>query len=152
MIRSLLRRSMAAEPRATGASWGILVLRLGLGSMVFVIHGYHKLLGGSAWLHDGSPWPLADEVAEMHFPMPVAAAFAATAAQLVCPLFLLLGLLTRLNALILTGTLGVAVLQNLTAGRDPQLAVLYVLAYVSLVLSGGGRWSLDASRSRAGRP
>ena len=84
----------------------------------------------------------------MHFPAPVASAFAATFLQFLCSPLLALGLFTRLNAALLTGTLSVAILQNLLAGRDPQLAILYVLVLLSLVFLGGGRFSLDARRYR----
>jgi hypothetical protein len=49
-----------------------------------------------------------------------------------------------LNALLLTGTLSVAILQNLLAHRDPQLAVLYTLVALTMVFWGSGRFSLDA--------
>ena len=35
-------------------------------------------------------------------------------------------------------------MQNLLAGRDPQLAILYTLVVVTLVFLGGGKYSLDA--------
>src|SRR5262245_54948681 len=84
----------------------------------------------------------------MHFPAPIASAFAATALQFLCSPLVALGLFTRLNTALLTGTLGVAILQNLLAGRDPQLAILYVLVLLSLVFLGGRRFSLDALLSR----
>src|SRR5258706_9564652 len=71
-------------------------------------------------------------------------AFAAPALQFLCSPLLALGLFPRLNAALLTGTLSVAILQNLLAGRDPQLAILYVIVLLSLVFLGGGRFSLDA--------
>ncbi len=46
--------------------------------------------------------------------------------------------------MLLAGALGGAILQNLLAGRDPQLAILYTLVVVTLVIMGGGRYSLDA--------
>src|ERR1041385_6327996 len=42
-------------------------------------------------------------------------------------IFPVAGLLTRLNAALLAGALSVAMLQNVLAWRDPQLAVLYAL-------------------------
>ena len=111
--------------------------------MIFYIHGLHKLEGGIAFILHGTPWKLAEEVAEMHFPAPVASAFAATIVQLVCAPSIAVGLLTRINAVLLTGTLSVAILQNVLAGHDPQLAILYVLVMVSMILLGGGRYSLD---------
>lgn len=141
---NLLKRSIAVEPAGTAASIGHFILRVSVGLMIFYIHGWHKLEGGLAYLQNGTPWKLAEEVAEMRLPAPVAAALAATSVQFVCSLFLVAGLLTRLNALFLTATLGVAILQNLLAGRDPQLAILYVLILVSMIFLGGGRYSLDA--------
>jgi uncharacterized membrane protein YphA (DoxX/SURF4 family) len=112
--------------------------------MIFYIHGWHKLKGGVAYLRKGTRWTLAEEVAEMRFPAPVASAFAATTVQFICSLFLVVGLLTRLNAVLLAGALSVAILQNVLARRDPQLAVLYVLIMVALIFIGGGSFSLDA--------
>src|SRR5215467_1800838 len=147
---NLLRKSLDTDPSAPIVTWGLLILRASIGIMIFYIHGLHKLAGGLAYLQHGTPWTLAKEVAEMHFPAPVASAFAATALQFLCSPLLALGIFTRLNAALLTGTLSVAILQNLLAGRDPQLALLYVIVLLSLVFLGGGRFSLDAFVSRRG--
>lgn len=120
--------------------------------MIFYIHGWHKLLGGLAYLRNGTPWPLVDEIAAMHFPAPLASAFAATIAQLFCGLLLAAGLGTRLSGVVLTGTLSVALLQNVLAGRDPQLVLFYILNVAALALLGGGRFSIDAKLAGAGRP
>jgi len=141
---NLLRRSLDTDPTSPIATWGHLILRASIGAMIFYIHGLHKLEGGLAYLQHGTPWTLLKEVTEMHVPAPVASAFAATALQFLCSPLLALGLFTRLNAALLTATLSVAILQNVLAGRDPQLAILYVLVLVSLVFLGGGRFSLDA--------
>jgi uncharacterized membrane protein YphA (DoxX/SURF4 family) len=53
-------------------------------------------------------------------------------------------LLTRINAALLVGALSGAILHNLLAGRDPQLAILYTSVVVTLFLIGGGKYSLDA--------
>src|SRR5215510_12700507 len=110
MLPNLLKQSLAIDPGSTFASIGLLVLRVCAGFMIFYIHGLHKLEGGIAYLQHGTPWKLADEVAEMGFPAPVASAFAATLVQFVCALLLGVGLFTRLNALLLTATLSIAVL------------------------------------------
>jgi uncharacterized membrane protein YphA (DoxX/SURF4 family) len=143
---NLLRKSNNTDPAAPAVAWGHLILRASAGLMIFYIHGWHKLEGGLAYLQHGAPWKLAQEVAEMHFPAPVPLAFAAAAVQFLCSPLVALGLFTRFNAALLTGTLSVAILQNLLAGRDPQLAILYVIALLSLAFMGGGRFSLDAWR------
>lgn len=142
---NLLRKSLDTNPSSVVAAWGHLILRVSIGVMIFYIHGLHKLEGGLAYLQHGTPWTLAREVAEMHFPAPVASAFAATLLQFLCSPLVAFGLFTRLNAALLTATLSVAILQNLLAGRDPQLAILYVIVLLSLVFLGGGRFSLDAA-------
>lgn len=143
-VKRLFRQSV--ETRATGVAlpWGLLILRVGSGAMIFYIHGWHKLLGGIAYLSHGTPWKLAEEVSEMHTPAPIAAAFLATGVQFICSLFLIAGLFTRINAALLAGALAGAVLQNLLAGRDPQLAILYTLVVVTFMATGAGRFSFDA--------
>jgi len=79
----------------------------------------------------------------MHFPAPFPSAVAATLVQFICSLFVIVGLYTRINAALLICALSGAILQNLLAGRDPQLAILYMLVVVTLMLIGGGRFSLD---------
>jgi putative oxidoreductase len=143
-VTTIIRKSLAVD-RSTGASsWGLLVLRVATGSLIFYVHGWHKLLGGIAYLQKGTPWKLVEEVAEMHLPAPLTAAFAATAVQFVCSLFVVAGLFTRINAALLTAALAGAVFQNLVADRDPQLALLYTLNVITLLVAGGGCFSLDA--------
>ncbi|MCX6954171.1 MAG: DoxX family protein [Verrucomicrobia bacterium] len=144
---ALLHRLLSPDLGEVVVAWGLLALRVGTGALIFYVHGWHKLEGGIALLRDGTPWRLAEEVGAMHFPAPVASAFAATAAQFVFAPLLALGCFTRLSAAILTAVLGVAILQNLLAQRDPQLALLYTLIVASFVLIGGGRFSLDARLS-----
>ena len=80
----------------------------------------------------------------MHFPAPFASAVAATLVQFICSLFIVVGLFTRINAALLLGALSGAFLQNLLAGRDPQLAILYALVVATLLLMGSGEFSVDA--------
>jgi putative oxidoreductase len=140
----LLKASVNPNVNNLPAACGHLLLRVAAGLMIFYIHGWHKLEGGLAYLQHGTPWKLAEEVAEMRFPAPVASAFAATMLQFVCAPLLAIGFFTRVNAALLTATLSVAILQNVLAGRDPQLAILYVLVMAGLIFLGGGRLSLDA--------
>lgn len=112
--------------------------------MIFYIHGLHKLEGLIDYWQHGTPWTLAAEVAGMHAPAPFASAVAAMLVQFICSLFIVVGWFTRLNAALLTGALSGAILQNLLAGRDPQLAILYTLVVVTLLFTGGGKYSIDA--------
>src|SRR5258707_3240447 len=139
---NLLKKSLTVEPNGAAAIFGHLFLRISAGLMIFYIHGWHKLEGWIAYLQNGTPWKLAEEVAGMHFPAPLASAVAATLVQFVCSLFVLVGLFTRINAALLVGALSGAILQNLLAGPDPQLAVLYTVIVAGLALMRCGKFSL----------
>jgi uncharacterized membrane protein YphA (DoxX/SURF4 family) len=147
MLMSLLTKSLRVEAGGPAVGFGHLFLRVSAGLMIFYIHGLHKLEGWIAYLQHGTPWKLAEEVAGMHFPAPLASAVAATLVQFISSLFVAVGLYTRINAALLAGALGGAILQNLLAGRDPQLAILYTLVVVTLIFMGGGKVSLDAGLS-----
>ena len=144
---NLLKRSLVVDPNSLPVSLGHFFLRVSAGLMIFYIHGWHKLEGWIAYVQHGTPWKLEAEVAGMHLPAPLASAVAATLAQFICSLFLVVGLFTRLNAALLFGALSGAVMQNVLADRDPQLAILYALVVVTFVLTGGGKYSLDARLS-----
>jgi uncharacterized membrane protein YphA (DoxX/SURF4 family) len=141
---NLLKKSLAAESADSLQAWGLCILRVSAGLMIFYVHGWHKLEGWIAYLQHGTPWKLAEEVAEMHFPAPIASALAATAVQFISSIFVAVGCLTRINSALLVVVLGVAILQNALSGHDPQLAILYTLIVLSLMLMGGGRFSADA--------
>jgi len=134
---------MSPETNKRLVAAGHVFLRVAAGLMIFYIHGLHKLEGGIEYFRNGTPWVLEHEVAGMRFPAPLAAAVFATAVQFICSLFIIVGLFTRLSALLLAGALGGAISQNLLAGRDPQLAILYTLVVIAILLLGGGPLSLD---------
>jgi uncharacterized membrane protein YphA (DoxX/SURF4 family) len=145
---AVLNRTQSVPPATPAGAWGLLVLRVTTGLLLCYFHGWHKLLGAIEHLIYGHPWKLLEEVAELHLPAPLISALAATAAQLGCAALLIPGWFTRVNALLLAGVLSMALLQNLLAGRDPQLAALYLINLVALTLLGGGRFSLDAVLSQ----
>ena len=77
------------------------LFRVSAGLVIFYIHGLHKLEGWIAYLQHGTPWTLAEEVAGMHMPAPLASAVVATLVQFICSLFIVVGLFTRINAALL---------------------------------------------------
>ena len=140
LLTRLLRPAVGDRPSAAAN----LLLRVAAGGMLFWVHGVHKAEGAYAHFARGEGWTLLDEVRGMGTPLPEATAVFATAVQLVAPLLIVVGFWTRPAALLLAAVLAGAVLQNLLAGRDPQLAVLYTLAALTLGVWGAGRFSLDA--------
>ena len=114
---------------------GLLALRLAFGLMMMV-HGLQKLNKFSEY--------------SGFFPDPfglgsTASLSLAIFAELGCSVLLLLGLLTPLALVALIITMLVAIFY--AHGSDPwekkELAVSYLSAYVTLLLTGPGRYSLD---------
>lgn len=120
-------------------STGLLVLRLAIGTMM-IHHGHDKL---------ANPQAFADTyVAPLHLPFPLLLAYVAGYSEILGSWLVILGLLTPLGALALSGTMAVAAYHHiLTAGLNIyvlELVVLYLGGSVALLLSGPGRWSFDA--------
>lgn len=133
------------EPSPYGLATATTLLRIGLGLAIAYYHGWHKLADGLAWRSGRqSTWVFADEIRAAGFPFPVANAILATAAQLGAGVGLCLGLLTRPCAIVLTATLLGAVYTNIVLHKPQQLAALYLLVAVAVLLFGPGRLALDS--------
>ena len=122
------------------ASIGLLLLRLAIGVMM-IHHGQEKL---------ADPQQFANTyVASLHLPFPLFFAYAAGFSELIGSWLLILGLLSPLGALAITGTMTVAAYQHiLTAGFNIyvlELVVLYLGGSVALLLLGPGRFSFDGA-------
>ena len=136
----------------------LLVLRLsGLG-LAFA-HGWPKV---SAFIA-GEGGPFIEGVARLGFPLPILFAWLAALAELVGGFAIALGLLTRISAIFAAITMFVAsfvrhhLLQHtliffglMSAPEDvvqswgnPERAATYLLVFIALIFTGGGRFSLD---------
>jgi putative oxidoreductase len=136
--KSLAESWLDNTTRHTPGSFGLLALRVGVGAMMLFGHGWGKLAGFSA--------------KSSVFPDPLGIGSAgslalATFAEFFCAIALIFGFATRLAAFPL-------VINMLVAGfvfhaGDPwakrELAVLYAVPYLTLLLAGGGKYSLDAA-------
>ena len=141
----------------------LLVLRLA-GLYLALNHGLGKVVGLAS---GDSHFPEA--VASLGFPAPLVFAWAAALAEFAGGLCVTLGLFTRwaaafaaFNMLVaafvrhraighLLAWLGIAPVsaEVLEAWRDPELALIYLLVFSTLVMAGPGRFSIDARRGRA---
>ena len=115
----------------------ILFLRLGFG-LSMATHGYAKIFGG--WMGK-----FTEGVAAMGFPAPEVFAWIAALSELVGGILVALGLGTRVSAFFVAFTMVVAAFVQHAA--DPfakkELAVLFLVGFSALILTGGGQFALD---------
>jgi len=138
MVTSKAGIELSADRNAIG----LLVLRVGAGASLFIKHGLEKLTGYSTMVQ--------------HFPDPVhigshASLAFALLADGICSLLVIAGLFTRYaSALIVVNLLAAFFFVHRAAFlRDGhvELVALYLIAFVTLIFTGPGKWSIDARLS-----
>lgn len=115
---------------------GLLVLRIGLAALIWTFHMGRKLGHVSEELRE-----FPDPLGIGHAPSFVMA----IGAEGACSLLVAIGFATRLLSLPIVFTMTMVLVLGARGfeGADVQSALLYALPYVVLVLTGGGRWSVD---------
>lgn len=122
---------------------GLLVLRVGASATLFLAHGWPKITHFNE---------LADQFANPIGVGATASLVLVVFAEVFCTALVALGLLTRIFAMPIVIFFTVAVfIQHL---HDPfqqkELAVVFGVMFVSILLLGPGRFSLDAWLGREG--
>jgi putative oxidoreductase len=144
----MLKKLLAPGNDSVLTSFALLVLRAWLGLSMLLLHGLSKVKDFSKLSAD--------------FPDPLHVGHTASLAlvvfaEAVCSVLLVLGLGTRLAALVLAINMSVAffiVLQGaLTGAHNGEIAFIYLAGYVALLLAGAGKISLDkALFGKGGKP
>jgi putative oxidoreductase len=136
----MLKKIFAPGADSACTHFALLLLRVWLGVTMLSNHGYEKLIH------------FRDKAGG--FPDPLGVGHAASLALVVfaeffCSLLLILGLLTRLGALVLAINMAVAffVIHKgaLSGEHSGELAFIYLAGYVTLLFAGPGRFSVDGS-------
>ena len=124
------------------AVWGLVFLRLGVG-LIFFIHGIGKLFNvGPAALGMSN---VAGYLGTLSVPIPVFFAWVVAIVETFGGLFIILGLLTRLSALLIAVDMIVAILlQHLSKGFLAQnggfeFPLMLLLGAIALLFSGSGK-------------
>jgi len=134
----MLKKIFAPGINSAPANLGLLVLRLWIGFAMLLNHGIVKLKGFS----DTAP----------HFPDPLGIGHPASLALVVfaeffVSLFVIFGLVTRWSALVLAFDMSVAFINihkgALSGQGSGELAFMYLMGYVTLLLTGPGGFSVD---------
>ena len=118
-------------------SIGLLVLRLGAGALLLCGHGWGKLVNAGA---------KASEFANPIGLGPVPSFWLVVFAEVFCATLVMVGLVTRLSTLPILGFLAVA--GFIQHAHDPwprrELAFVFAVPFLALLVTGAGRFSLDA--------
>jgi putative oxidoreductase len=122
---------------------GLLILRVGFGGMLMT-HGWPKVQNLLAGNHEfGDPLGIG----------PAASLFLSAAAEFLFALLVLLGVKVRWTAI--PPAINMAVASFLAHAGDPfpkrEKALCFLVAFVALIFTGGGRYGLDALFTRSRR-
>lgn len=132
----MLKKFLKPTNLSNQVSLAVFILRLGF-ALLLIPHGYNKLQSFLAGDHD-FPDPLHVS--------PVVSQVLTITAELVCSILLVIGLFTRIAALILVVCM--LIIAFVIHGNDPfgdkEQAILYLVSFISILLTGPGKYSLDA--------
>jgi putative oxidoreductase len=120
---------------------GLLILRVFIGGMMLFSHGMGKLLNFGS---------LSTAFADPFGAGPMISLSLAVFAEVVCSVFVMIGLATRIACIPLVITMAVAA--GMIHSGDPwakkEFALLYLIPFLALIFTGPGRLSLDQIRGR----
>jgi putative oxidoreductase len=131
--------------------FGLLLIRVGIGTTMFVLHGYDKITGGpELWGGVGG----AMSNLGIAF-APVVWGFLAAFAESVGSILIVLGPIFRLATLMLAFNMFVAMMMHLNLPVENQnagwagaeKAMVYMIVYLSLFFTGPGRFAAKLSKA-----
>ena len=136
------------ESGTSQSGWGLAILRMAVG-VVFLMHGWQKFSWGFQ--------NVADFMGKAGIPFPMASAVVVTLVEFFGGVALVVGLFTRWVSLLIAFEMLVAIFKvHLRGGFFLPAGFEYALtlfaANAALLLSGGGRASLDGWRSSRPAP
>jgi len=134
------------KPLGTKSDLGLLVLR-GEALLLLFVYGWRKFValllvvsGRQAW----RSWGFAALIAKVGFPASVPLAVFVCLCESIGALFIVLGLFTRVSAVLTALSMAGALYFSLRVGEASwHLAAVYGLSFVALALSGPGKFSID---------
>jgi putative oxidoreductase len=123
----------------TNIDLGLLLLRLGTGGLLALLHGWGKVTGFSK-MFDTFPDPLGIGARASYL--------LATGGEFIGGIMVALGLFARFGALWAGSVMGVAFFVvhkgALTGPQSGELGLLYLAGFLAILFTGAGRFSFDA--------
>ena len=127
-------------PNSNYHSQGLLLLRIIGGLMMVFNHGWGKITAGpEKWDRIGHA---LTDIIGFEF-LSTFFGFMAAFCESVCALLIVFGLFTRPASILLFFTMFVAIMNHIMDSEMPELAIMYCLLSLVLILSGPGKLSLD---------
>ena len=127
-------------PKDLYVSYSLLILRVVASVMMIINHGWNKILAGQEkWNRLGTA--LTDFIG-IEF-MSVFFGFMAAFSESIGMVMVIFGIFTRPAAFLLLFTMFVASMNHLVDGKFPELAIMYLIVMLVLLISGPGKFSLD---------
>ena len=136
-MRKLIAWIANTDGSGSRVSLGLLWLRIGIGSFMLVSHGWGKLASfGERWGKFGDPIGIG----------PHLSLILTVFAEFFCSIAIIFGLMTRAAAI--PPLIAMLVAAGIVHADDPwnkqEFALLYAIPYLALILTGSGKYSLDA--------
>ena len=127
-------------PKDLYVSYSLLILRVIASVMMIINHGWNKILAGQEkWNRLGTA--LTDFIG-IDF-MSVFFGFMAAFSESIGMVMVIFGIFTRPAAFLLLFTMFFASMNHLVDGKFPELAIMYLIVMLVLLISGPGKFSLD---------
>ena len=120
---------------------GLLIMRIAFGGLMYYNHGHAKLFGGvDRWYGLGGALTnlIGFEFLRTFFGL------MASLSESIFALFIVVGLLTRISSSLLGFTMFIATLRHVLDGDLPEMAILYLIFCVLMLVAGPGKYSADS--------
>lgn len=143
MLFQSIEESDPDRPRL--ADLGLLVIRLFAAASFAYYQLARQFHLAVDFLWDGADWELIGQLAGRGFSSPEGMAVAAIGLQIMTLLGVVLGIFTRISALLFALMTGFVLFTPITLSPslNPQALVLYLSIFLGLACGGAGRLSLD---------
>ena len=135
-----MKRLLSTACSETSFNIAVLILRVTFGSLLLINHGIDKL---KHFAERQTSFP--DPFHMGHMPSLMLALFA----EVFCAVFLILGLFTRIMAIPVVINFAVIVFMvNKSYAGNGELGVLYLAGFLSILLMGPGKYSIDGAMGK----